>query len=152
MVNAIISEMFISDYLILLADDMAIQPINRMTVQTHRTDELAHSNIFKQLTKAIYHGLNEEQREFFTDILPKPVRWFANSELTVWRSMLKQIGFPHVDRVIADCEAASEINLMRIDFSHVTRLAEQLGILETANGNDNFAREGLVSSTPSTTY
>ena len=45
--SAVVSEIFISD-----CED--IQPVNRLTVEAHRQDELAHGNIFKHLTKCIY--------------------------------------------------------------------------------------------------
>jgi hypothetical protein len=35
-----------SDYLRLLSEEMAIQPFNRLTVEAHRRDELAHGSIF----------------------------------------------------------------------------------------------------------
>ena len=142
--TATVSEVFISDYLDLLADDATIQPLNRLTVNTHRLDEMAHSSIFKNLAKCIYSQLNREQKEFFMEILPKPVFWFANSELDVWKTMLEQVGFQKTDRVIADC-ADAEVNLMRIDYSGVTKLAEELGILNSSRGIDSFGSAGLLN-------
>ncbi len=145
LVTAIVSEVFISDYLKLLADDTTIQPLNRITVDTHRRDELTHSSIFKNLTKCIYSQLNRKQKEFFIEMLPKPVRWFANAELAVWKAMLEQIGFPRTEPVITDCAAINELNLMRIDYTGVTALAEELGILDSERGIDSFGREGLLN-------
>jgi alpha-N-dichloroacetyl-p-aminophenylserinol N-oxygenase len=85
--TAIVSEVFISDYLKVLSTEMAIQPINRLTVDAHRRDELAHGSIFKGLAKCLYANLSAHEREFFIEVLPKPVRWLANIELDVWQAM-----------------------------------------------------------------
>ncbi len=145
LVTAIVSEVFISDYLNVLADDPTIKSFNRLTVYTHRCDELAHGSIFKNLAKYIYSQLNREQKDFFIDMLPKPVRWFANMELIVWKAMLEQIGFPHTERVIADCVAMNEINLMRIDYTGIMALATEVGIFDCERGIESFGREGLLN-------
>jgi len=143
--TSIVSEVFISDYLDLLSNDTTIQPFNRLTVATHKRDELAHSGIFKHLAKCIYNELTPEQKDFFVEVLPKPVLWFANGELNVWQAMLEQIGFAHTDRVIADCAAANEVNLLRIDYSELITLAEEMGILDSQRGVDSFAQAGLFN-------
>jgi hypothetical protein len=142
--TAIVSEVFISDYLNLLAQEMAIPAFNRLTVAAHRHDELAHGSIFKGLTKCLYGSLDQRQREFFTEVLPQPVHWFANIELEVWQAMLQQIGFPATDTVIRDCRSVNEENLARIDYADLIDLAEELGLLEGQRGLDSFARAGLV--------
>ena len=141
--TATVSELFISDYLDLLADDRTIQPFNRLVVDTHRRDEMAHGIIFNHLSKHIFSKLTGEQQEFFIKILPKPVRWFANIELTVWKAMLKQIGFANADKVITDCAAANEVNLLRIDYTGIMSLAKELGILNSSRGIDSFGEAGL---------
>ena len=143
--TAIVSEIFISDYLDLLAHDREIQPLNQLTVATHRQDEMAHGSIFKYLTKCIYSQLNEEQKEFFIKVLPKPVRWFANTELDVWQSMLQQIGFSHTEAIINDCRAFNEVNLKNIDYSDLISLVEEIGILDSTIGIDSFASEGIIA-------
>jgi hypothetical protein len=143
--TAIVSEVFISDYLDLLSHDMTIQPFNRVTVATHQRDELAHSGIFKHLARCIYSELTQQQKEFFVDILPKPVSWFADVELAVWKAMLEQIGFSKTESVIADCAASNNVNLLRIDYTGVITLAEEMGILDSQQGVDSFGREGLFN-------
>jgi hypothetical protein len=105
---AIVSEVFISDYLKVLSTEMAIQPFNRLTVDAHRRDELAHGSVFKGLAKCLYGSLNAREREFFIEELPKPVHWFANIELDVWQAMLQQVGFRATDTVISNCRSANE--------------------------------------------
>jgi hypothetical protein len=143
--TAIVSEVFISDYLRLLADEMTIQAFNRLTVRAHRHDELAHGSLFKGLARCLFGGLDRVQREFFAEVLPQPVRWFANIELDVWQAMLQQIGFPATDAVIRDCRSANEVNLERIDYSDLIALAEELGLLDGQRGVDSFANAGLAT-------
>ena len=143
--TAVVSEVFVSDYLKLLSADTQIQPLNRLTVSTHRQDELAHSSIFKLLAKFIYHQLNAEQKAFFAGMLPRPVLWFANSELEVWRSMLEQIRFPGGELMIKDCEVA-ESDLQRIDYSPIVVLASELGILDSPQGREIFEMAGLLKT------
>jgi hypothetical protein len=142
--TAIVSEVFISDYLKVLSTEMTIQPFNRLTVDAHRRDELAHGSIFKGLAQCLYGSLKAHERAFFAEVLPKPVHWFANSELEVWQALLRQIGFRATDTVIRDCRRANEENLARIDYSDVISLADELGLLEGQRGLDSFARAGLV--------
>jgi hypothetical protein len=143
--TAIVSEVFISDYLHRLSQESSIQPFNRLTVQAHRHDELAHGSIFKGLAKCLYGSLRRPEREFFTEVLPQPVRWFANVELDVWQAMLQQIGFPATDTVIGDCRSANEENLARIDYADLIALAEELDLLQGQRGLDSFTRAGLVT-------
>jgi alpha-N-dichloroacetyl-p-aminophenylserinol N-oxygenase len=142
--TAIVSEVFISDYLKVLSTEMTIQPFNRLTVDAHRRDELAHGSIFKGLAQCLYGSLKAHECAFFAEVLPKPVHWFANSELDVWQAMLRQIGFRAADTVIRDCRSANEENLARIDYSDLIALAAELGLLDVQRGVDSFAREGLV--------
>jgi hypothetical protein len=123
--TAIVSEVFISDYLKVLSAEMTIQPFNRLTVDAHRRDELAHGSIFKGLAKCLYGSLNAHERAFFIEVLPKPVHWFANIELDVWQAMLRQIGFRAADTVIRDCRSVNEENLARIDYSDLIALAQE---------------------------
>lgn len=140
LITAIVSEIFISDYLNLLAHDDTINPFNRKVVDIHRKDELAHGCVFKNLTKLIYAELNSVEKEFFLSKLPLPVKWFANSELNVWEAALKQINFSKASEMIRDC-ATTETALNRIDYSGVTTLVEEL---EGDRGLDIFRREGII--------
>ena len=142
---SIVSEVFISDYLTLLSNAHEIQPINRMVVTAHRRDEFRHSPIFKHIAQDAYANMNDEQKAFFCDVLPKPVRWFVSRELKVWRSVLEQLGFEGTDKLIDDTMEASRDELLRIDYSELITLAQEIGILDTAIGADSFHREGLIS-------
>ncbi|WP_435100464.1 diiron oxygenase [Arhodomonas sp. AD133] len=142
--TAIVSEVFISDYLAQLSSARHIQPLNRLTVEAHRRDELAHSKIFRSLAARIYHSLSEREKAFFVEVLPKPVRWFADQELDVWQSMLAQIDFPGYEGIIRDCRNVAQWRLDRLDYSELEELADELGILDSQHGVDSFGRAGLL--------
>lgn len=125
---SVVSEVFVSDYLDLLCGDHNIQPFNRLTVEAHRADEASHHSIFKHLAKCMYHNLNQAQKNFFTQALLKPVHWFASQELLAWQSVLQQISFPSWERMTEDCISNNAKNLMKIDYSGLIMLADELEI------------------------
>ncbi|MEA5535836.1 diiron oxygenase [Crocosphaera sp. XPORK-15E] len=140
--TSVVSEVFVSDYLKLLSSDQTIQPFNRVVVDTHRRDEDAHSCIFKNLVKCIYSELTIEQKEFFISVLPKPVYWFADLELEVWKSMLEQIDFAGAQAIYNDCSATNTSNLQNIDYSEVIELVQEL---DYQGGAESLAKMGLLN-------
>jgi|GEM_PF-731302 len=150
LVACIVSEVFISDYLSLLSDADGVQPINQITTDAHRKDELAHSGIFRHLTKEIVRHLTPRELAFFAHMLPRPMRWFASQELSVWETILQQLGYPHTKEVIGDTRAEAEVALFRVDFSELIELSEETGLLDTPEGRESFVAEGLLSGAPST--
>lgn len=126
--TAIVSEIFISDYLKLISESETVQPINRQVVAAHRIDELTHSKIFKAFAKALYPSLNQEQQAFFAEILPKPIYWFADKELNLWEELLANISFPGYEVMISDCKKEQYYHLEYIDYTGIINLAEELGI------------------------
>ncbi|WML85289.1 diiron oxygenase [Thiothrix subterranea] len=141
----VVSEVFISDYLSLLANADEVQPVNRITTDYHRKDELAHSSIFRNLTKEIFHHLSYKEKTFFCQVLPLPVHWFASQEFIVWETILNQLNFKYTNEVIGDCRAESEINLNRIDYSELIQLASEVGVFDMIEGKESFERQGLLS-------
>ena len=125
---AVISEISISDYLKLLADATAIQPLNSLVTQVHRKDELAHSGIFKKLTKLIYHGLDARGKTFLLQALAKPLSWFASLELDVWQSVLEQIGFPRAEAMITELKQRAHFDLGLRDFSGLEQLLPEIDL------------------------
>lgn len=142
--TSVVSEIFISDYLHLLSETPDIQSFNRQTIAAHRNDEMAHSPLFRSLAKLYFYSLTEAQQAAFADVLPRPVVWFADRELDVWLSMLKQIDFPGADAMIQRCRAEHEVDLPSLDYSGIVSLAEEIGILGTKAGRESFARQGLL--------
>jgi P-aminobenzoate N-oxygenase AurF len=142
---AVVSEIFISDYLHLLSDSEEIQPFNRMTVAAHRHDELAHSPLFRSLAQLFSTELTKTERATFADLLPEPVLWFADRELDVWLTVLRQIGFPQADEMIRECKDAGVVDLTKLDYSGVVSLAQEIGVMDAAVDRESFARHGLVA-------
>lgn len=128
---AVVSEVMVSEYLSRLSNAADIQPLNRITTEIHRRDESAHNGLFKSLGAVIYHGLSAREREFFVGALSQPSRWFASPELDVWEAMLKQIGFPGAERMIADCRAQRRSKDIHLDLSTLETLFADLGVENT---------------------
>lgn len=141
--TSVVSEVFVSDYLKLLSTDKTIQPFNRAVVAAHRRDEDAHSCIFKNLVQCIYSELTQEQKEFFIEVLPKPLYWFADKELEVWRSVLDQIGFARAEEVYIDCRAGETSNLGSIDYTQLIELVQEL---DPKRGRDSLGKMGLLTT------
>jgi hypothetical protein len=129
--TAVVSEVMVSEYLSRLSNAFDIQPLNRITTEIHRRDESAHNGLFKSLGALIYHGLNAREREFFVGALSQPSIWFASPELDVWEAMLKQIGFPDAERMIADCRAQRRSKDIHLDLSTLETLFADLGVENT---------------------
>ncbi len=129
--TAVVSEVMVSEYLSRLSNAFDIQPLNRITTEIHRRDESAHNGLFKSLGAVIYHGLNAREREFFVGALAQPSLWFASPELDVWEAMLKQIGFPDAERMIADCRAQRRTKDIHLDLSTLETLFADLGVENT---------------------
>lgn len=143
--TAVVSEIFISNYLHLLSEDTEIQPFNRMTVAAHRHDEMAHSPLFRSLACMVFAELTEQERATFADLLPEPVLWFADRELDIWQTLLLQIGFPGAQKMIRECRSFGAADLKQLDYSSIVVLAEEVGILDSTTGRQSFRRQGLVS-------
>ncbi|MGK7956506.1 MAG: diiron oxygenase [Crocosphaera sp.] len=140
--TSVVSEVFVSDYLKLLSTDDTIQPFNRAVVDAHRRDEDAHSSIFKNLVQCIYCELTSEQKAFFIEVLPKPLYWFADQELEVWKSVLEQIGFEKSQEIYTDCRASQTSNLDSIDYTQLIELVQEL---DPKRGEDSLANMGLLN-------
>ena len=125
-VTANVSEIIISDYLKLLSQSKHIQPLNQLSVKIHLDDELAHCNIFKNLTKCIYANLNKRERIFFEEIFFLPLNWFADHELDVWECVLTQIGFEHAHSMLMDVKTLLYPGIPLHD-SELISLGEELG-------------------------
>jgi hypothetical protein len=143
--TAVVSEIFISDYLHLLSESEDIQSFNRLTVAAHRHDEMVHSPLFMSLAQLFSHELTEEQRAAFADVLAEPVVWFADRELDVWLSMLRQIGFPQADEMIRECRGLGAADLSSLNYAEIVSLAEEIGLLDSASARSSFSRQGLIA-------
>lgn len=146
--TAAVSEIFISDYLHLLSEATEIQPFNRMTVAAHRHDEMVHGSLFRSLTELFTAELAPVEKALFAELLPEPVTWFADRELSTWLALLDQIGFPKAEEMIRETRAQGTVDLAALDHSGVVTMAEELGLLETEAGRDAFQRSGIELDVP----
>jgi hypothetical protein len=142
--TAVVSEIFISDYLRLLSETEQVQSFNRMTVAAHRHDEMAHGPLFRCLAELFASGLSAVERATFADVLAEPVVWFADRELDVWSSVLQQIDFPQAEQMIAECRSLGTADLEKLDYSGVVALAQEIGLMDVAVSRESFARQGLL--------
>ncbi|GAB4561091.1 MAG: hypothetical protein Tsb0020_08320 [Haliangiales bacterium] len=142
--TGLVSEVFISDYLLALSSATKIQPLHRETVDAHRKDEAAHREIFRHLAMLVYGALSTKEKEFFASVLAKPVRWFAAQDYSAWAMVFEQLGMRNVTDMLIDCERANDRSIDNIDYSGVLELAEELGINDLSVGRDAFAAEGLI--------
>jgi alpha-N-dichloroacetyl-p-aminophenylserinol N-oxygenase len=142
---AVVSEVFISDYLLLLSSSDEIQPLHRLAVEAHRRDEAAHGVVFRHLAKVLYGALSKREQEFFAAVLPRPVRWFAAQDLGVWAPLFRQLGIADTDGLLHDCRQQHAGKLGNIDYTGVVRLAQELGITDMSIGRNAFQSEGLLA-------
>jgi alpha-N-dichloroacetyl-p-aminophenylserinol N-oxygenase len=142
---AVVSEVFISDYLLLLSGSETLQPLHRLAVDSHRRDEASHGVVFRHLAKIAYRAMSPREQEFFAAALPRPVRWFAAPDAATWSALLNQLGVAGADELVGDCLRHGADELSTIDYTGVVELAHELGITSGAIGRDAFHREGLVA-------
>lgn len=128
LVTAIVTEIFVGGYLSSLAYAKDIQPLSSITANAHMMDELAHSCIFKELTKLIYSAMSTTEKEFFARVLPYPVCWLVDNDLNVWDTLLQEINFGTGRSMINDCRVKLKSPMEQADFSSLIKLAKEIGI------------------------
>lgn len=141
--TCVVSEVFISDYLLLLSSSSLVQPLHRQVVNAHRQDEATHRLIFREFAKFVYQDLTPSQKTFFASVLPKPVRWFAAQDFDCWDSIFSELGIHDVTEMLHDCRAYHQTRI-DIDYSGIIDLAMELGIIATDFGLEAFGNEGLL--------
>ncbi|MBA3662281.1 MAG: diiron oxygenase [Gammaproteobacteria bacterium] len=141
LVFAIVSEVYIGDYLDVLSHSNQIQPFNQMVTMLHRKDELAHRKIFKEIAKNIFNKLNLKQKNYFSKIFPLPLKWFFDREMEAWESALLQIKCKDFKKLIFDAKSMLE---PARDYTQIISLAEEIGILESQVGKDAFHSEKII--------
>ncbi|WP_137939592.1 diiron oxygenase [Chitinivorax sp. B] len=141
--TCVVSEIFISDHLLLISSSDVVQPLHQQVVDAHRRDEATHRMIFREFAQKVYRELSPSQQQFFATILPKPVRWFAAQDFACWHSILSELGIPDITDMIHDCQTyhATRVD---VDYSGVIDLARELGITDTLSGREAFGNEGLL--------
>ncbi len=126
--TAVVSELFISDYLNVLCGAKDIPDFNRQSVESHRRDEMVHNRIFDSVACVVCHNFSQKEKDFFASALPKSFKWFASLELDVWRVALKQIDVVNAEAMIGDCFEANFGYTKSFDFFKILSLADRLDI------------------------
>lgn len=143
--TSVVSEIFVSDYLHQLSDCQTIQVMNSATVAAHRHDELAHSKIFVGLAEQFYPALDPRHQAFFSEVMPKPIQWFADMELDIWDAVLRQLDIVEGKTIIADCQPLNANATQRVDYSGVINLARNIGVFDTNAGRESFGLLGIAA-------
>lgn len=126
-VTCCVSEIFISDYLLLLSSASEIQPLHRQVVDAHRKDELAHRRVFLEIAKLMYRNLSKSQQRYFSSVLVKPVQWFSETDFDTWYVIFENLNLEHMGYLLQ--ESADKINdLDAVDYTGILALASDLGI------------------------
>lgn len=137
--TSIVSEIFVSDYLDQLSSNNEIQPFNKATVSAHRSDELAHSKIFTEITKQMVIKLDDIQKEFLVKMLAQSVLWFANKDFDLWSRVLVQLNIKNNRVLINDCRANNEIGLDKIDCTDLIELCKNVGLFDKDSSKQIFS-------------
>ncbi|MGZ3437862.1 MAG: diiron oxygenase [Polyangia bacterium] len=135
---AMVSELFISDYLQLLSESPTIQPIFRDSVAAHNRDELAHRALFPMLLQGISAELRDAELRAFVDAALSAISAFGDCEYAVWRAALAQVGAPDAARLTAESAERRASRVLSMDYSCLVDTFEELGLARHA-----YARERL---------
>lgn len=151
LVATIASEIFITDYLSLVSksESHTIQPLNSLIVKTHRSDELVHGKIFTHIADTIFNHLNKKEKEFFAEMMPKPLVWLSEIEFDLWLFILKQIKFSDAEQMINE---SKELRTMKIHneihsnagTADFISLAKSIGVLDLEIGKESFLKERIL--------
>jgi hypothetical protein len=136
---AIVSEIFISDYLKCLSSSSTIVTLNRETVKSHRMDEIAHGRIFTELTKLIYIKLSKKQKDFFSSILYFPLQYFASKELSVWNKILHHVCPESADEIMEEVIEQEWFDMSHLDYKNLIMLGEEIGIKDFSQNVANLS-------------
>ena len=129
----------------LLAEAQGVQPANSFVAKLHSQDEYRHGRILVHTVRPIYAAMNDAQREFFIQSLPKGLDAFGAHDFSTWTAILKHVGVDDAEAIISDCIAAGPGRLVR-DWSALVQLGRELGIAERVAELEPLDRQ--VSSGP----
>jgi hypothetical protein len=128
LMSGVAVEMSISRYLSLLSTATDIQAFNRVVTALHRQDESMHVALFAELAREVFTALDSRKRDYVREVLPMPWLWFAEGELDIWRSVLRQIGFARGEAMMNDCVAEKSMKAGPRALADAQRFADSLGI------------------------
>lgn len=126
---ATVSEIFISDYLSLLSEADAIQPLFRTAVALHKADEVCHKRLFPMLVRPVVQDCSADEKALFVRSLYEAQSAFASRETRLWADVLDQLY-----RVLPDSEGMRPPQCTELhgdgDFEDVEDLVSELGLVK----------------------
>jgi hypothetical protein len=126
---ATVSEVFISDYLSLLSEAQAIQPLFRSAVMLHKADEICHKRLFPMLIGPVIQDCNQEEKDIFVSAIYEAVQAFSSRETKVWSEALSQIYSARLDCNTKNLPVCTELK-GEADFTAVDELLTELMLTE----------------------
>lgn len=127
---AIVAEISVNAFLDLLADDSTIQEQNSLVAKHHNRDEYAHGKILAEVAKMVYGNMSASQREVFVETLPIALRAFVAQDYTMWRFILETLNVSGAGEMLSDCSGLETNRALVRDYSGLSKLAEELGIVD----------------------
>jgi alpha-N-dichloroacetyl-p-aminophenylserinol N-oxygenase len=127
---ASVAEMSINAYLNQVANDMTIQPLNRINTDMHRKDESVHGIAFREITASVYRNLDADAQRSFRTYIADALDIFTSPDLTSWSSLLDYVGVPGKDRILAKLDASTKGKRLTRDYTVLGSLFDELGIKE----------------------
>jgi len=126
-----VAEVSIKAYLNLLAENDVIQPTHKMIARVHNRDESAHGQLLVPVSKALWEHMNDRQKRFYVEAMPKALEAFVAHDFSAWRAILEHERVEGVDEIIGDSEHEAERGKKMVrDVSGLRRLADELGVLD----------------------
>jgi 4-aminobenzoate N-oxygenase len=125
-----VSEVSINAYLRLLSNNDTIQPMHTLVTRLHDRDEAAHGRLMIEVTKSLYLHMTHEQRHLFVNSLRPALDAFVIHDFSAWSVILNQVGLAGAEEILADCEHHTATATMVRDFSGLSRLAQELDLMD----------------------
>lgn len=123
-----VAETSISEYLGLITENEALQPVNRATVALHRRDEVCHASISGELLKMVYEKLSADDRRILLNGLAEGVAAFTGNDFSTWSAILGFEGVAGAEEMIHDVQSDRGRQRLGLDCSAIRRLCDEIGI------------------------
>lgn len=125
---ALAAETTINGFLSTLSSAYDIQPMNRITVDSHRKDESGHAVVFRELVGSMYRELDRPDRELFKDALARGLAAFRSRDHQPWIDVARVGGLDVTFDQLAD--AAAKVPGLPRDTGPLRILLTELDIVE----------------------
>jgi hypothetical protein len=140
-------ETLVTGILLDVPKDPTVIPEVREIVRDHAIDEGTHHAFFSAFFQRLWSQLSASEREMVTRWLPDLILRSLHPATTPTRNALREIGVQeqHVNAILAESFTPEVVvaGIRRASVNTV-RLFESVGILDSAEGYEGFARAGLA--------